>query len=155
MTEYKIYKIKSSLTDKIYIGSTKQTLEKRLSGHKHDYKAWSKLNNNNLPYITSFDIVQLDDYEIELIETFTCETNKEKLRKEGEHIKLNQLICVNKVIAGRTKTEYRYDNRYKICDQKWQWRQDNRQLLFIKTAERCRKKLLFEEQVQSFYDIVY
>ena len=155
MTEYKIYKIKSSLTDKIYIGSTRKTLKKRLSGHKNAYKAWSKLNNNNLPYITSFDIVQLDDYEIELIETFTCETNKEKLRKEGEHIKLNQLICVNKVIAGRTKTEYRYDNRYKICDQKWQWRQDNRQLLFIKTAERCRKKLLFEEQVQSFYEIVY
>ena len=78
MTEYKIYKIVSSLTDKIYIGSTKQKLEKRLSGHVSKYKAWSKLKNNNLPYITSFDIVQLDDYEIELIETFTCETNKEK-----------------------------------------------------------------------------
>ena len=153
MTEYHIYKIKSPHTDTIYIGSTKQTLTERLSGHKSTYKKWLKDNTEN--YITSFEILKFNDYVIELIETFTCETNKEKLRKEGEHIKLNQLICVNKVIAGRTNTEYRYDNRYKICDQKWQWRQDNRQLLFIKTAERCRKKLLFEEQIQSFYDIVY
>ena len=57
MTEYKIYEIKSSQTDKIYIGSTKHTLEKRLSRHEYAYKAWSKLNNNNLPYITSFNIV--------------------------------------------------------------------------------------------------
>ena len=155
MTEYKIYKIKSSQTDKIYIGSTKQKLEKRLSGHVSDYKAWSKLNNNNLPYITSFDIVQLDDYEIELIETFTCETNKEKLRKEGEHIKLNKLICVNKVIPGRTQEEYRRDEWKKIGAIRDKYRRDNWKLLFIKTAERCRKKLLFEEQIQSFYDIVY
>ena len=32
ITQEKIYKIKSLQTDKIYIGSTKKTLEKRLSG---------------------------------------------------------------------------------------------------------------------------
>ena len=155
MTEYKIYKIVSSLTDKIYIGSTKQTLTERLRGHVSKYKAWSKLNNNNLPYITSFDIVQLDDYEIVLIETFTCETNKEKLRKEGEHIKLNKVICVNKVIPGRTQEEYRRDEWKKIGAIRDKYRRDNWKLLFDKEAARCRKKILFEEQVQSFYDIVY
>ena len=112
MTEYKIYKIKSSLTDTIYIGSTSKTLEKRLSIHKSKYKAW--LKDNTKYYITSFEILKFNDYVIELIETCLYIDKLERNDKEGHFIKLNKLICVNKKIETRTMKEYKEDNKEEI-----------------------------------------
>ena len=49
----KIYKITSSKTNKVYIGSTIQPLKERFRCHKKDYKKWLKG-----PYykISSYDI---------------------------------------------------------------------------------------------------
>ena len=108
MTEYKIYKIKSSLTDKIYIGSTSKTLEKRLSGHKASYKKW--IEDNNCYYTTSFEILKFNECVIELIESCIYIDKLERNEKEGYYIKLNKLICVNKKIEGRTAKQY--NNEY-------------------------------------------
>ena len=142
MTEYHIYKIKSSLTDKIYIGSTKKTLTERLSGHKYDYKTWLV---DNLKYVTSFEILKFNDHVIELIESRVYIDKLERNEKEGYHIKLNKLICVNKNNPARTKEElreykkeyrqnypevikqYKQDNKQKIKEQEKQYREDNKQ----------------------------
>lgn len=58
----KIYKLISSQTNDIYIGSTIQELTDRLYNHKYDYK--------NSHYRTSFEIVKYDDVQIELIENY-------------------------------------------------------------------------------------
>ena len=118
MTEYKIYKIVSPQTNRMYIGSTSKTLKTRLSKHKQDYKTWLV---DNLKCVSSFEILKFNDHVIELIETCVYIDKLERNENEGYHIKLNQLICVNKKIEGRTHKEYRdtrkekkkqYDNEY-------------------------------------------
>jgi hypothetical protein len=103
MQKYNIYKISSPNTKNIYIGSTKYDLITRLNQHK----TASKYTQN----LTSKIIIQAGSPEISLIENIECITKKDLLIREGEHIKNNILLCVNKVIAGRTfRADY---NEYK------------------------------------------
>ena len=112
----KIYKIVSKLTDKIYIGSTRQTLEDRFRRHKCEYTAYLK---SNIGSTTSIELLKYEDCEIVLIELFTCESKTELKRREGEIQLANIGIIVNQRIAGRTVEEssaqYRLDNKEKIA----------------------------------------
>jgi hypothetical protein len=49
--------------------------------------------------------MQYSDAYIELIEEYSCENSAQLHKKEGEHIRLNGDMCVNKRIAGRTSKE--------------------------------------------------
>jgi hypothetical protein len=102
----KIYTIRSYQTDDIYIGSTLQTLTKRLSKHKDSFKNWK---NGKYHYVSSFELIKYDDVYIELIELFPCSSKMELNRREGELIR--SMDCVNKRIEGRTKQEYYEDNK--------------------------------------------
>jgi hypothetical protein len=108
----KIYKLTSSQTDKVYIGSTIRSLNDRFSNHKSHYKSWLK---SQMHKITSYDLLQYEDVKIELIKEFPCETKKELEKEEGKLILENN--CVNKHVAGRTKKEstriYRNKNKEK------------------------------------------
>lgn len=107
----KIYTIRSSQTDKYYIGSTCNKLYKRLGQHKQNYKNYV---GGTYHFVSSFDIVKFDDCYIELLEDFKCD-NKEQLNKrEGELIRQLKNDIVNKVIAGRTKKEWENDNKDKL-----------------------------------------
>jgi len=98
----KIYKIWSPSKNLVYYGSTTQTLAQRLAKHIGNYKYYTK-DNTKTSYMTSFLILECEDYKIELIEECPC-NNKEQLhKKEGEYIKNNE--CVNMVVAGRGKKE--------------------------------------------------
>jgi len=118
----RIYKIVSDLTDKIYIGSTCQSLCKRLAKHKGDYRA--SLNGGN-KYMTSFELFKLGETRIELIEDFQCERKEQLNAREGYHIKLNNDICVNRIIPCRTRQEYKVENKDKIKEQKKQYYKAN------------------------------
>jgi|688.fasta_scaffold100021_1 hypothetical protein len=86
----RIYCIKSSKTNKIYIGSTFKSLSERLSSHKNDYR---KYLNGKKRYTTAYEIMEHGDFYIELIEQHE-NLNKTQLEKiEGDHIKNNK--CVN------------------------------------------------------------
>ena len=91
----KIYILKSSQTDKIYIGSTTQSLKRRLQMHNSRYK-----NNNNKENYSAFEILKFDDCYIELIKEVSC-TKKQLLILEGDEIVKNQK-CVNNRIAGHS-----------------------------------------------------
>ena len=121
----KIYKICSDLTDKIYIGSTTQTLSHRLRNHTSDYRQYINTNNR---YVTSFEIIKLGDYYITLIEEHNYNNKQQLFKREGEVMKLNTNV-VNKVIAGRTDAEYYNDNHETILEKKKQYRQDNKELI--------------------------
>ena len=105
----KIYKIIDNTNDNIYIGSTCKTLKERLIRHKCSYKSFLKGLNNN---IKSFDILKNDDYHIELLENCNIKTKQELIARERFYIQNN--VCLNKVVPGRTDKEYREDNKDKI-----------------------------------------
>jgi len=85
----KIYKVTCSQTNRIYIGSTVQKLNRRLYRHK---------NNNN--ECTTKDFI---DPTIELIKSFPCETRNELLWEERRVMEENE--CVNKDRPITTKEE--------------------------------------------------
>lgn len=96
----KVYSIRSYKTDKIYIGSTTQSLSVRFGGHK-------AIRNQT----TSKLIILQGDAYIELIELYSCNSKEELHKKEGEHIRANINIVVNKYIAGRTDLEYKQSEK--------------------------------------------
>ena len=69
-------------------------------------------------YITSFKILENENYKIELIELYPCNNKQELNLREGQIIKeykSNKLNIVNKCIAGQTHKEsdaqYKKNNR--------------------------------------------
>ena len=108
----KIYKICSLKTVSIYIGSTIFPLHHRFNKHKHQSNTCK-----------SKEIILFGDAYIELIENYPCNSRKELEEREGFYIKENINIVINKVIAGRTKEQYRIDNKDKLK----QYRIDNKE----------------------------
>ena len=106
----KIYRIISPSKNLVYIGSTTQPLSQRLAGHIRDYKKYNDDNNN--ANITSYILLECEDYKIELLEDYPCNNKQQLERKEGEYIKNNE--CVNRCVAGRTLHEWYVDNIKKI-----------------------------------------
>ena len=69
------YKIISSNTDKIYIGSTVQSIAERLHKHENNYKRYQE---GKYHFTTSYEILEFKDYSIQLIETLECETKTDR-----------------------------------------------------------------------------
>ena len=97
----KIYKIIDNTNGNIYIGSTTQRLAQRLAGHTRNFRCYL---NCKVHYMTSYDIIQNNNYDIVLLETFACETKEQLHARERFHIETND--CVNKYIPTRTQKEY-------------------------------------------------
>lgn len=137
----KIYKLVSSQTDKIYIGSTIQKLKYRKSQHEYKYK---KNENKSSKFICCYD-----DFDIILIKEYPCNSKEELIREEGNMIKQYLDICVNYQIAGRTqkeskkeyyeknKKEYYEKNKTKILEKRKEYRNKNKNLINKKQKEIC------------------
>ena len=66
----KIYKIECYTTGLIYIGSTcEPTIAKRLAKHNSNFTRWKK-DNTKENYMTSFKVLENNNYDICLIETY-------------------------------------------------------------------------------------
>ena len=115
----KIYKLWSPEGNEIYIGSTTNSLAKRLGYHK-------KTNNTTCG---KYLFENYTDVRIELIEQYSCNNKMELNKREGEHIRAN--YCLNKKIAGRTKQKYYEDNIEKIKE----WREANKEKIAEKAKE--------------------
>ena len=100
----KIYKLWIFESDEMYIGSTTQTLGRRLAKHKNSH--------NNCASKTLF--AKSENVMIELLELHPCENKMYLNKKEGEYIR--KLDCINKVIPGRTNTEWKADNKEIISE---------------------------------------
>ena len=121
----KIYKIVCNETGLIYVGSTcEPTLARRLAKHVGDYKRWKE---GKQTFITSYNILENDNYDIVLLESCPCE-NKDELHKRERHY-IETLECVNKIIAGRSKKEYSEVNKEKIRKKQKEYREVNKEKL--------------------------
>jgi hypothetical protein len=145
----KIYTIKSSQTNKYYIGSTiAKNLGTRLNGHKSTYNSYLKGHGNNM---TSYEIIGLGAAYIELLEVFPCNSKLELQKREGELIQEHKLNCVNKNIAGRTQIEYRADNFETIKEIKKKYRINNKEKINERKKEiRLANKEKIKEQRKQY-----
>ena len=124
-----IYKLTDN-SDKVYYGSTKNKLHKRLSNHKNDGECMSR-------YMDS------DSMQIECIEQYYFDTDidyKPFLKKrEGYYIR--NFECINEKIPGRTtkesKAEYYEKNKEKIKLQSNEYYQKNKEKLKEKVTCKC------------------
>jgi hypothetical protein len=108
----KIYKIVSDKTDKIYIGSTTEKyLSNRLAGHVTNYKRYKE--GKSKAYVSSFKLLELESYEIILIEVFPCNSKDELNAREYYYIKQINNNTVNENIPKKTLEEVEIDNQRK------------------------------------------
>lgn len=126
----KIYKICCNKTGNIYIGSTTETtLARRLVGHRCNFKKWK---DKKIKYITSFQILEGNDYYIELLEVYPCNIKEELLARERYYIQ--SIECVNKYKnlnmtkedLKETMKEYNEKNKEKIKEQKKEYYEKNK-----------------------------
>jgi hypothetical protein len=114
----KIYKITSSQTDKIYIGSTINPLHRRLIYHHCNIKRGSGVNSKA--------ILKYDDAVIILIEDYPCKSKNELHRRERYHIENSENV-INKIIPTRTKKEWKQINSETIRLKSKVYREKNKE----------------------------
>ena len=158
----KIYCIRSFQTDKVYVGSTVETLSSRMSKHRYCYK---KFLNGKFHYISSFEILKYDDCYIELIKSCSCSSRSELLREEGRIIR--EIDCVNKQIAGRTKKEWNNDNqeiravkqkeynkthKEKIAVQRKEYLKNNKEKISVSSKKNYQNNKEIRKEYQKTYN---
>ena len=117
----RIYIIRSKQIDKVYVGSTFETLNERFRLHKLKQDC------------TSVEILKYPDATIELLECYECENDEELRKREGYYIR--QHDCVNVRIAGRTRQEYYQDNKEKISQKDKERYENNKEKISERQKE--------------------
>lgn len=96
-----IYQIKCLETGEVYIGSTTQTLQKRMNQHKCC---------QHLRPCSSKAIIERGNYKEDVLLYCSCKDRKELHRIEGNFI-IAEPNCINYQRAGRTHKDYYNENR--------------------------------------------
>jgi len=112
-SQSKIYKIVCHTTGKIYIGSTTQSLQRRLQKHLSCYSSY-KNPEVKQGYITSFEILEKGDYDILLICEYPCDTRRELEKKEQEYI--SEEKCINEINSYGIDTKKHAETQKKHSD---------------------------------------
>jgi hypothetical protein len=110
-----IYQLKSKTTGKIYIGSTKHSLDKRVQGHKTTYLRKKNGNHDNC---YSFSIIEEDNFEASILEECQIENRYER---ERYWILKQKDICLNHNIPTVEGTSKYEKNKVHIL----KWRENN------------------------------
>ncbi len=125
----KVYKIVDNTNGNIYVGSTCKKLCQRLGQHRASYKGYL---NNTQAYMSSFEIIKNNDYNIVLLEALNDCGNKEQLRKK-ERGYIETIKCVNLKSAWRDSGEsqqiYNEKNQDKIKEYKNNYNEINQEKL--------------------------
>ena len=111
----KIYKITDVAYSDCYYGSTIEPLTKRMIHHKHKYFNQNVSQETCVRSVNSiFKKYGFENCKTELVENFPCTSKEELAKREGHYVKNSE--CVNKQcnVAGRTKEEYRHEERGKL-----------------------------------------
>ena len=151
MTDYskgKIYKITCNETEKIYIGSTTQSLTKRFKQHKNNHTSWKNGKYHYTTIFKLFDEYGKENCNIELIENYPCDNNKELELREAYYIRNNN--CYNKYIPGRTLKEYKEVNKEKIKEEMKKYRENNKEKIKEKITCNCGGNYTYSHKARHF-----
>jgi len=112
----RIYIIRSTCTTDVYIGSTDETLNRRLQYHENHFR---RHLNEKMNYVTSFEMICQDDYRIELLEEIQYDEDSELIAREQQYINADP-NCVNKLlsnnVAPRTLRTREYWRAYNVTN---------------------------------------
>ena len=112
-----IYCILDNSNGKYYIGSTNKNIEERLRQHEVDCKKWIR---DKYHYVTSFEIIQNNNYKIYLIKELEYDDDEEEqllwLEKKFVEDGLREGNCVNKILPIITKEEKLEYNKQRYFD---------------------------------------
>jgi hypothetical protein len=143
----KVYKIWSPIGDKIYVGSTIQSLAVRLGGHKRD--SLKHICMNRKLYIEVNN--DWSNWYIELYENYSCENREQLLKREGEIIRL--IGTLNSKIEGRDRKQYSVDNADIIKEYKKQYYKNNADIINEKKKEYNVNNVILIKEYQKQYKI--
>jgi GIY-YIG catalytic domain len=96
----KIYQILNTIDKEVYVGSTIQPLSKRFSLHR---SGMTIKKNANRRLNKHFRELGRENFYIELIENFPCQTREQLCAREGFYVR--QRGTLNKNIPGRSQKE--------------------------------------------------
>jgi hypothetical protein len=116
----RIYIIRNTKNDKVYVGSTTQSLSQRFSVHKSSTTNPKKLNYSLYEAMREIGI---EHFNIELIEVYPSDSKEELHSREGYWIRhfqsFNDNHGFNCKIAGRSHKEYCEENKeYRLLKNK-------------------------------------
>jgi hypothetical protein len=136
----RVYKLTSTKTTDVYIGSTRSTLAKRSAKHKNDFKRFATGKREG--YVSFFKLYSEgpEHVRIELVE------ETDDAAREGYHIQ-NTPNCINERIAGRTQRQYYLDNKAREDARVNQWKKDNPEKA-IAIKQRYYEKVKVKEQCE-------
>jgi hypothetical protein len=147
----RVYKLVSSETDQIYIGSTTLALSERLRRHKVHYNIVIKGEIKNVT--SAVEILKYDDVTIELVYEGEFRSKQDLRKQEGCIIK-NTVNCVNKIVAGRTSEEYRQDNKQILNQRSREYYGTHKELLGQKNKEyRKANQEALKEYMKSYREV--
>lgn len=129
--------------DLVYIGST-TNFNKRKSNHRNDFKCFPHKN----PYkeMVILDIT-FENIRFEEIEKYPCNTKEELIRREGELIREHKPLW-NKDIAGRTRAEWKEDNKEDQKNKKKEYYEKNKEKIIDRVKDYYLNNI---EQKKEYY----
>ena len=145
----KIYVIRNSNDDDIYVGSSCQSLSKRMAWHrdarkkdkKKHFKLYKKMND-----------IGVANFYIELLENYPCNSKEELLKREGEKIRELKPI-LNSKIQGRTLEEWLKDNEdYLREDRKNRYEKNKEKILENKKDYYIKRKDVIKEKRKEWWE---
>lgn len=116
----KIYKVESITGQKKYYGGTCRLLKTRMKEHIRSYM--TKKNTTR-----SSEVLAYPDAVMTLVELYPCSSKKELTDRERWYIQNN--LCCNLVIPGRTDAEYRADNKDYLVEKSKIYYTDNKEAI--------------------------
>ena len=93
-----IYGIKCYTTGELYIGSSYDNIERRLSKHKVDFRGYMGITPAYRNYRSSFEVLMNENYKIFKIEDWPCDSKQELETRESLWIQKYRKIVCNKRI---------------------------------------------------------
>lgn len=103
-----IYKIINLVNNKIYVGKTTSTIEKRFKSHKKSYKSWLKGNRGCSHLYSAFDKYGIENFIIEELDTASTidELNEKEIYWIKKLDSINPDVGYNILTGGNGGWEY-------------------------------------------------
>ncbi len=145
-----IYIIRNHVDDRVYIGSTTQTLAQRMSVHRADARRDAK---RNLKLYKAFGEIGFDSFYIERLEEFPCNDVQALVSREGFYIRLFNSVNegFNGKVSGRTGTEAKayYSEKHRDYNRNYKANKRATDIEYLQKSREYAKKYMADKRAND------